>query len=563
MLAAAILPASKKKKAEQLVIEGLVKLDNQNNDQARQSFRQAILLGREKIAPYMLNLFNGFMQNQRWPDALAIGKPLSTFFEQDPKLYNQLGNLYRRLGEFEEAQKHYKKSIQINKKFDLPYLNLAALGAKVDAFDEDIKPLIERFKKIKEFVLPQYEGGRNMLGLLAREVLVEMGDPHALEANEPAQLVELADIEEMVEALQNRALEALDMATDSIGIEAANKHLANLVIYSLHHKKLEHAQDGLKHMERIGITYHYAQLLRAIYLAYRDELEEAALILRAEQAAKPMDRYYATNLGLVYRLMKRHHQASVFLIRAGHLLKMSHGFYSGEEIERLAREFYQERKFQEALGLFQIIAQTEPEPRIWRAMARCSYFQQRFGQSYKLMKDGLEQTPAEQRPEYEAKAQAFYLEEATKAAQSKRGDKVLTLIEYALHFKRDPEGLLQASKLAYQVSDSFKSAAYLEEYHELLGNDKVDQREQKRLRYIQLAKEYLAKKEYQSAIHHFELAFDMKLDKDVFVFLASIYKRFKHQRALTSLMQRWKWMLEQEKERQMAAEMRATNEASE
>lgn len=565
MLNTPILPASKKKKAEHLVIEGLVKLDDQHNDQALARFREAILLGREKIAPYMRNLFDGFVQNRRWDDALAIGKPLTSFYEAtDAKLLNQMGNLYRRLGEQALAQEHYKKAIQANKKFDLPYLNLAAMAAKVEVYDEEIKPLMAQFKKTRDFVLPHYEGGSNMLGLLAREVLSQLGDERALDDVVPNELIEFAPRDEMLDQLRRRAVDALEMAAeqDTLGVTSATKHLINLMIYALSHGFHEQAQDALKHLERLGLKHHrYAPLLKAVTLARHDQLEEALSILRNEQITQPKDRYYTANLGLVYRLLKKHHQASVFFIRAGHLLKQSHGYFSPEEIERQAKEFYQERKFPEAMSLYSVMSQITGEARLWRAMGRCAFYTKHHNQAFQLMKEGLGKVSKEEEAEYRAKVYSFFMDETERSLRNKRPDKAMTLLEYALHFHRDASAVERAGQLAYKAGDTFKAAQYQEEYYEMTGSDKVDQREDKRLRYIKLAKEYLSKKEYQSAIHHFELAFDMRLDKDVFMFLASIYKQLKHRRALTSLMQRWKWMLEQEKERQASQELREANEA--
>ncbi|OGG98870.1 MAG: hypothetical protein A2600_09150 [Candidatus Lambdaproteobacteria bacterium RIFOXYD1_FULL_56_27] len=550
-----LLPSGKKKKAEQLIVQALVKLDDKNNDEALACFRQAILLGQDKIGPYMRNLFNGFVSNRRHAEALAIGRPLASFYEEDAGLANELGNQTRHLGDSEQARNWYKKAIQINPKFELPYLNTAALVAKVARFDGEIKPMIEQFLKVKDFIVPPMLGGKGTIAMAAKEILAEQGHPAALEVKEVNQLSALVDPEELLNLAGKRALEAIHLATAQTAQhqEIRNNHLVNLALFALEQNQLPRALDAVGMLERVSSDYRYTPLLRAILNAKAGRLEPALEILKTQQAARPEDRYLNANLGLVYKKMGKHQQASVFFIRASYLLEKSYGFYSSEEIETLAKEFYHKRQFKEALGLYQVIAETDPQPSAWLHMSHCLYQLKKLSQSFQIAKEGYgkaaELSP-EAKEEFGLLAKNFFLEEAEGANKSKVFDKALTLIEFALFFDRSIEMLDRAAQIAYKAGDSYKAAQFQEEQHALQGLDQVEQQEAKRQRYIALGREQLAKKEFQSAVHNFELAFDMKLDKDVFVFLASIYKKLKQPRALNNLMRRWKWMLEQEKEKE-------------
>jgi len=548
-----ILGGGKKRKAEQLVVQALVKLDDQSNSAAQQAFRQAILLGQEKIAPYMRNLFAGFIQNQRHAEAVAIGKPLSGFYASDPKLFTDLGNQYRHLRDNENAKACYKKSLQLAPRYELAYLNLSALLAKVDLYDAEIQPLLDSFSDQKDFVLPPYQGGKHLLSQIAKEV----------REKKEADSVPTAGIkkEELLECLKTKALDALNLATEQnrLAMDAAERHLANMVIAALQLGKLEVAADGIKFLDRSHRNYGYYLLLKAILAAKQGELDVALDILKSEQARKPDERYYNVNLAIALQLAGKQRQANIYLIRTGYLLQKSYGFYSAEELDNMAKEFIGKRRYKEALGLYQIIVETDPKPPTWMEMTRCLYFLKRLPQATKVAKEGLGEATKlgpVAKQDYTNEATEFFETQADSAAQQQLYEQALALIESALFFDRNAERLDKAGQIAYKSGNSYKAAEFQEESNNLKGLSREEQQESKRQRYITLGKEYMSQKKFQSAIHHFELAFDMKLDKDVFMFLATIYKKLKHQRALNNLMGRWKWMLEKEQEKMHLQDMK-------
>jgi len=554
-----ILGGGKKRKAEQLIVQALVKLDDQNNADAQQAFRQAILLGQEKIAPYMKNLFSGFIKNHRYAEAIAIGKPLSSFYAEDPALFNDLGNQFRHLKDLEKAKQCYKKALQLNPKFELAYLNFSAMMAKVDRYDHDIQPLLDGLATQKDFVLPPYQGGKNLLKRMAKEVVENRGLDGALSDSQ-----EISS-EELLEHLKTKALNALNLAADNnpLAVSAAERHLANLVIAGIQLGKLAVSADGMQYLEKSHHSYNYYPLLRAILSAKQGQVDEAIDILKAEQLRKPDERYFNVNLAVALRLAGKQRQANIYLIRTGFLLEKSCGFFSAEEIENMAKEFIEKRRFKEALGLYQIIAETDPQPPTWLEMSRCLYFLKKLAQSTKVAKEGLGEAAKlgpKAKTDYANNATEFFETESDVAAKKQLYEQALALIESALFFDRNAERLDKAGQIAYKSGDSYKAAQFQEEANNLKGLNRAEQQEAKRQRYIKLGKEYMGQKKFQSAIHHFELAFDIKLDKDVFMFLASIYKRLKQPRALSNLMSRWKWMLEQEQEKNQVAAMKAAAE---
>ena len=86
----------------------------------------------------------------------------------------------------------------------------------------------------------------------------------------------------------------------------------------------------------------------------------------------------------------------------------------------------------------------------------------------------------------------------------------------------------------------------LEECETIKEREREEEIELERLENIKMGKIYLKRKKYHRAIESFESAFRMKMDKDVFMFLAHIYKMLKSPRELEDLLFRWNQMVEHE-----------------
>ncbi|MCP4753360.1 MAG: hypothetical protein GY866_20915, partial [Proteobacteria bacterium] len=65
-----------------------------------------------------------------------------------------------------------------------------------------------------------------------------------------------------------------------------------------------------------------------------------------------------------------------------------------------------------------------------------------------------------------------------------------------------------------------------------------------RLEYIKTGKAFLRRKDFTQAVVFLERAFRMKLDKDVMVLLATIFKALKKNEEMQRLLDRWNKMVE-------------------
>jgi len=92
--------------------------------------------------------------------------------EIDPEIWNFLGLAYWNIGNLEDAQKAFEKSISLDKKFPIPYNNLGSLYFSIFKETKDIKvyeKALEKYKKAVELD-PFYQTAYHGLGVAYLQV---------------------------------------------------------------------------------------------------------------------------------------------------------------------------------------------------------------------------------------------------------------------------------------------------------------------------------------------------------------------------------------------------------
>jgi len=85
-----------------------------------------------------------------------------------------------------------------------------------------------------------------------------------------------------------------------------------------------------------------------------------------------------------------------------------------------------------------------------------------------------------------------------------------------------------------------------EELEKIKEEEKAKAKEAERIELIESAQNAIKQKNYIKAIEHYEKAFRMKLDKEIFLQLAGLYKGLKKMTEMEDLLQRWNKMVEYE-----------------
>ena len=116
--------------------------------------------------------------------------------------------------------------------------------------------------------------------------------------------------------------------------------------------------------------------------------------------------------------------------------------------------------------------------------------------------------------------------------------------EKALRIIRPPETIKQAASVYKVLKNTQRFESLTQEYEEILQKERDEKNEKERKEYIKMGKLHIRRKNYKQGLELLETAFRMKLDKDVFVLLASIYKSLKRKDEMQDLLNRWNKMVE-------------------
>ena len=108
--------------------------------------------------------------------------------------------------------------------------------------------------------------------------------------------------------------------------------------------------------------------------------------------------------------------------------------------------------------------------------------------------------------------------------------------------------------LAYCIDkELYKAVDYLREQVRVLVEHQEKEKREQKTKLVEQGKIHLKNRKYKSAIDCFEAAFQLDPDKDIFVFLAYIYKGRQRKDLLRSLIDRW----HQIERRKIAAQKRS------
>jgi uncharacterized protein HemY len=115
-----------------------------------------------------------------------------------------------------------------------------------------------------------------------------------------------------------------------------------------------------------------------------------------------------------------------------------------------------------------------------------------------------------------------------------------------LRILRKPETIKQAAAVHKILNNTTRMQSLNDEYEEILKKEREAENEKKRREYIKMGRAYIKRKNFRLGIEYLEMAFRMKLDKDVFMLLAAVYKSLNRRESIQDLLSRWNKMVEYE-----------------
>jgi len=542
-------------------------------DKAESRFHLAHEKFPEYFAKEMGPVLNDFLQKEDYEKALLVGLIILKAQKEDFRLANTLGNCARRLKNYQQANNLYRLALRTNNEFNQAFYNFAASLARVEKYDLEIQLLVEEYLLSEQFVLPscvpqsdcvdeliddltcQNEARkvREIQHLIKEENRLEMkGEIKAAEEIENKIIIcqkreNKPGYKQITIALQKSAQEAeenFDSSIEKLENLPWQHQIYNLGLFAFQNKDIQLAQKCFKDLKNEQSSLPYVGMLNALIYDLRGKRDKAIVDLLQLLKENGKDRFININLGLIYRRANNRLLTYKYLLAGSVLLEDSEGMFSLKEIFQLAKKTLDQGELKRALKLFLLIVDESESIEAWAKIGDIYWQTLEEENAIQAYKQILKVDP-KSRLGY-IKLRKIHDNFCKKALIFTEASKFnLAVLEYdkALKVLKVTDTLKKASD-AYKVIDKRAISLNLKiEYKEALAGDKKKEDEILRQKLIEKGKEYLRAKNIQPAIRCFENAFDMKADKDVFMFLVYIYKNLKRKEALNHLIKRWHKMV--------------------
>jgi len=548
-----------REKVAEHIADGMAHLSQKFYNGAMIEFDKAMELNPDKVYPRLVEELSSAAASGDLQSALAIGLNLFKKNNSDYELANKLGNYARELKDYKQANGLYKAALKVNKNYETAFYNLAASQAKVDIFDDAVKSALEKFDSAEGYILPGYIGVDNLIETMTTQV----EDQKQIEYKEKTQdltierdkLIESGNSVEAkgVDLKIKKLKDNLNKVLDEDLIDAFKKEIAedpdnnkvhkyNLALFALHSKKPDaalEAVDGLLESE-----YEAVELIKVIALDQKGFSDEAMRKLVQLLGKNEFNRYHNVNLGLMYRKRKKRFLATKYLVKTASLLEKSSGIYSMRDLLLAADESYEQGNLKKALNYYKIATTEIPTPDIWNKIGSINVEQKKYDEAVEAFRQMSELDPKSKAADSKIKEiHDYYVEKGEILFHDRKFKPSVDYYHKALGVLRLPDTLKQTADVYKQLNNSEKEKELLEEWQKLMDEEKAKEQEEHRQKMIMKGKAFMKQKNYIKAIETFEAILRMKVDRQIFMQLAALYKGLKKNNDLLDLEQRFENMV--------------------
>ncbi len=580
-------------KAKESFHKALDLIQKKERDKARVELEAALKCDEAFSITLFEDQIDEYSELNKLSDAILLADVLSQFRKKDFVLANRLGNFYRRLDNVKQANLLYKRAISINKKFETAYLNLAASMAKTSLYDDEIKHFIETHIDFNRFFLPQSTYPRDkkiiahLTDVMNKKYLVSRVDriqELILKKALTQQKTDFDQVDDLINKLKTKIGSVERFKGDNIDIiellgEAMNQdwsqlassekdrflwNVLNLGLYILNHysnegsmlpgysfrgkpgKDLQLAIDAITKLKLEQYPYRYIDMIIALCHFQSGSTDEGINELKAMLKQDPNDRYLNINLGLLNYRLGNKLLSYIYLLKGTSLVEELGGARHLSEIVCLAEEKLQEGDLKQALKLYRIASLETDNSELLMNIGHILISLHRYDQAIQPFKSVLRQNPDSEMAQHKLKEiQGHLCFIADEFFEKREFVKAAEFYEKTLVIDRTPRILKKAAE-AYKMQGDLKKEHELQsEYQIKVTEEKEVGRQTMKKRHVVHGLQCMKEKEYQKAIHHFHEAFSLKPDKDTFLYLSFLYKKFNQKIALKELVKRW----QQEKQR--------------
>ncbi len=559
------------KKAEELLSKGITQLDGKLYKQAMIEFQNAFQLDPKTVLQRLDKEFKHYLEIRDYEAALSIGLILLKIKKGDFELANLVGNCARRQKNFKQANNLYRFALKINRNYPFAFFNLAASMGKVEKYDGDVKKSLRVFDDIKDYILPEYsedaEFGDRIEKQMNDSVSGEFeGKVKELETSisekegsgdyqEAKGLrMELEKLKRSSGNISDESYERLysDLVTvdDSEEMAEENKgnqfrNIYNFGTFALHNKKADIAMNCFHQVKEAGASFKYLDMLIAIAMASAGKTKEGIKFFVDELGEEQYNRFFNINLGLMYKNVGNRLLSTKYLAIGAELLEKSDGLYHLSELIEIADQSALDGNHKKALKLYNVAISEVDSVEIWSKIGDVYINLKKYDEATQAFREIQRLEPeskyaAQQLKELHdifcVRAESFFHKSKFQASSS--------MYEKALRILRPAETIKQAASVYKVLKNTDKFEALMKEYEDILQKERDAENEKERKESIKMGKLYIRRKNYKQGLELLESAFRMKLDKDVFVLLASIYKSLRRKEDMQDLLNRWNKMVE-------------------
>lgn len=563
------------RKARRTVTSSLRLIKSKLYKRASVEFQIAMDLN-EDVTIKMLDEEFTALDMQSDPQAmLAIGLILLQKRTEDFALANTLGNYARRIDEFKQANDLYRKSLRIKKSYVKAFYNLAASMGKVNKYDFDIKASIEKYIKSDEFILPEYQINPNIIEEITADLHLKkktekenrikklMAEKEKKEAENDAfevkrllkTLERLAKVsvdptyEEVSASLQKRVNKSRFKQSTPEEIAEYHGDYFNLGLYAYIENDPEVALEIFLDLQAQKCAIEHVDMMVALVTYIKTDAKQAIGLMFDLLSKDRYNRYLNVNLGLLYKKAGNRLLAAKYLAIGASFLEKSEGLYRIPDIIRVADEKYEEGKLGRALKLYRIVATEANNQQCWLKIGNIYQETEKPSEAVKAFKEILEfDKDSEEARVKLLELHDMYCKKAEDVFQNRKFSQAAAFYERALGAVRLPKTLERTIAVYKQLSKSERVEELIDELDNIHEQEKEAEQEKLRQEYIVKGKMYMKRKAYEMAINSYEKAFRMKVDKEVMMSLAYIYKGMKRDQDVSSLMHRWAKMNRYEEE---------------
>lgn len=558
-----------RKAAKNKVAYGMSLLNANLFKRAAVEFQAALELSRV-VTLKLLDIEYRELTLQNKPDAtVAVGLVLLRERDQDYVLANRLGNFARQMQDYKQANDLYRKALRIKRNYAQAFYNLAASMGRVEKYDLSVKQTIDKYIATDEFITPDYQNNPQVV----EEIITKLSEKKkkVLEdqikqlteekkqknkANEVYEVQKLTnDInrlkkisieptkEEVCEALKAIIVTSREKQATTEDQKKYHGDIFNLGLYYFSQGDAEQAGECFQDLKDYKCTIEYLDIMITLVKDMQGFDEEAIAELFELMKKERYNRYYNVNLGLLYKKAGNRLMACKYLAVGSALLEKSEGLYRVSDIMQFAEKKVEQGAFNKAINMYRIVALETNSEDAWQRIGQILLDQEKPSEAIKAFKEIIEFKPdSEQANAKLQEIHDMYCDRAEEIFKLRRFSQAAALYERALIAIRHPKTIERTAAVYRQLKKTEKVEELMGEHDDMLEKQKEAEKEKQRLIHIKKGKVFMKRKAWDMAIASLEAAFRMKLDKNVFVSLAHIYKGMRRTKEMEDLLYRWEKM---------------------